>query len=40
MLELQFYNIHHLAQHTGELMEWLGSEAGINVDWVIHYSFR
>ena len=33
-LELQFYNIRHLAQHTGELMERLGSRAGVNVDWV------
>jgi hypothetical protein len=33
-LELQFYNIRHLQQHTGELMERLGSRAGIDVDWV------
>lgn len=33
-LELQFYNIRHLQQHTGELMERLGARAGINVDWV------
>ena len=33
-LELQFYNIRHLQQHTGELMERLGSRAGVNVDWV------
>jgi hypothetical protein len=32
-LELQIYNIRHLQQHTGELMERLGSRAGINVDW-------
>ena len=33
-LELQFYNLRHLAQHTGELMERLGSRAGVDVDWV------
>jgi len=33
-LELQFYNIRHLVQHTGELMERLGSRAGVEVDWV------
>jgi hypothetical protein len=33
-LELQFYNIRHLQQHVGELMERLGSRAGINVVWV------
>ena len=33
-LELQFYNIRHIQQHTGELMERLGSRAGISVDWV------
>ncbi|MGE5221197.1 MAG: DinB family protein [Omnitrophica WOR_2 bacterium] len=33
-LELQFYSIRHLQQHTGELMERLGSRAGINVHWV------
>lgn len=33
-LELQFYNIRHLQQHTGELMERLGSRAGISCDWV------
>jgi hypothetical protein len=32
-LELQIYNIRHLQQHTGELMERLGSRAGIDVDW-------
>jgi hypothetical protein len=32
-LELQIYNIRHLQQHTGELMERLGQQ-GINVDWV------
>lgn len=33
-LELQFYNIRHLQQHTGELCERLGREAGIDVGWV------
>lgn len=32
--ELQMYNIRHLQQHVGELMERLGSRAGIDVDWV------
>jgi hypothetical protein len=33
-LELQFYTIRHIQQHTGELMERLGSRAGVEVDWV------
>ncbi|MBN1995586.1 MAG: DinB family protein [Anaerolineae bacterium] len=33
-LELQFYNIRHLMQHTGELCERLGARANIDVDWV------
>lgn len=33
-LELQIYNIRHLQQHTGELMERLGARAGVEVDWV------
>lgn len=33
-LETQFYNIRHLMQHTGELMERLWRDAGIEVDWV------
>ena len=33
-LELQIYNIRHLQQHTGELMERLGSKAGVEIDWV------
>ncbi len=33
-LELQLYNLRHLAQHTGELMERLGTRAAIDVDWV------
>ena len=33
-LELQFYNIRHLHQHTGELMERLGSRTEAKLDWV------
>jgi DinB superfamily len=33
-LELQFYNIRHLQQHTGELCERLGSTSDIEVPWV------
>ena len=33
-LELQFYNIRHLQLHTGELCERLGTQAGIDVNWV------
>jgi hypothetical protein len=33
-LELQFYNIRHLQQHTGELAERLGTTANIEVGWV------
>lgn len=33
-LELQFYNIRHIQQHAGELMERLGTRANIDVDWV------
>lgn len=33
-LELQFYNIRHLQMHVGELCERLGSEAGIDVQWI------
>lgn len=32
--ELQIYTMRHLQQHTGELMERLGTQAGISVDWV------
>lgn len=32
--ELQIYIIRHLQQHAGELMERLGSRAGIAVDWI------
>lgn len=33
-LELQFYSIRHIQQHTGELAERLGAGHGIDVDWV------
>jgi hypothetical protein len=33
-LELQFYNIRHIQQHAGELMERLGSRAGLELHWV------
>ena len=33
-LELQIYNIRHLQQHTGELMERLGTRTGAELDWV------
>jgi hypothetical protein len=33
-LELQFYNIRHIQQHTGELMERLGTCADIELDWI------
>jgi hypothetical protein len=32
-LELQFYNIRHLQQHTGELCEKQGEVANIDVEW-------
>ena len=32
--ELQFYNIRHLQQHTGELCERLGTWAGTEVKWI------
>jgi len=32
--ELQIYNLRHLQQHTGELMERLGARANISVDWI------
>ena len=34
-LELQLYNIRHIQQHTGELMERLGARAGVDVEWVL-----
>jgi|WetSurMetagenome_2_1015567.scaffolds.fasta_scaffold175542_2 hypothetical protein len=33
-LDLQLYNLRHIQHHTGELMERLGTRAGIDVDWV------
>jgi hypothetical protein len=33
-LELQFYNIRHIQQHTGELSERLGATGAIEVGWV------
>ena len=33
-LELQFYNIRHVMQHTGELCERLGARANVEVEWV------
>lgn len=33
-LELQFYNIRHIQQHTGELSERLGVTGDIEVHWV------
>lgn len=33
-LELQIYSIRHTMQHTGELMERLGTRTGALIDWV------
>ena len=33
-LELQFYNIRHTQQHTGELCERLGATGDIEVAWI------
>ena len=33
-LELQIYNIRHIQHHTAELMEHLGEDANISIDWV------
>jgi len=33
-LELQFYNIRHLQQHTGELSERLGGSSDNDINWV------
>jgi len=33
-LELLIYNLRHLQQHTGELMERLGTRAGVEINWV------
>ena len=32
--ELQIYTIRHIQQHAGELMERLGTRAGLELDWV------
>jgi hypothetical protein len=33
-LELQFYNIRHLQQHTGELSERVGTTSEVEVKWI------
>lgn len=33
-LELQLYTLRHIQQHTGELMERLGTRANVEIDWV------
>ena len=33
-LELQFYNLRHLAHHTGQIAERLRSQANIGLPWV------
>ncbi|HEX4321305.1 MAG TPA: DinB family protein [Acidobacteriaceae bacterium] len=33
-LELQFYNLRHLAHHTGQLAERIRSHTGVGVSWV------
>lgn len=33
-LELQFYTIRHIQQHTGELMERLNARTDVGIDWV------
>lgn len=35
-LELQFVNIRHIQQHTGELYERLGTRKNIKLDWAEH----
>ncbi len=35
-LELQFYNIRHIQQHTGELYERLGARKNIKLAWAGH----
>ncbi|MBI4763898.1 MAG: DinB family protein [Deltaproteobacteria bacterium] len=34
-LELLLYTLRHLQQHTGELMERIGSRAKVEIDWVV-----
>jgi len=33
-MELQFYNIRHIQQHTGELYERLGTHENVELHWV------
>ena len=33
-MELQIYNIRHIQHHAAELAEWLGANAGIQLNWV------
>ena len=33
-LELQFINIRHIQQHTGELYETIGTRENIELDWI------
>ena len=33
-LEVQFYNMRHIQQHTGQLCERLGAHGEIEVDWI------
>lgn len=33
-LELQFYNIRHIQQHTGELYERVGTRVGTDLPWI------
>jgi hypothetical protein len=35
-LELQFYNIRHLAHHTGQLLDRLRTRSDISIGWVSH----
>jgi hypothetical protein len=39
-MELHFYNIRHIQQHTGELYERLGSQEKIKLDWVSTQSLK
>jgi hypothetical protein len=39
-LELQFYNIRHIQQHTGELYERLGAHENIELDWVSSHTLK
>jgi hypothetical protein len=37
-LELQFYNIRHIQQHTGELYERLSTHKNVKLGWVVQRS--